>query len=633
MTNHHPDDHADDGADAAIQECLNLESPKSFFLYAGAGSGKTRSLVDAIKFVCRTQGQRLSLFGQKIGVITFTNAACDEIKQRLEFDLRVEVSTIHSFAWSLIDGHDRDIRIWLDANLATEIAQLVDEQTRGRAGTKATADRARSIEGKIKRRAALGQIPRFIYSPTSANRTWDALTHSEVIAMTASFLTSKPGLQRLLVARFPILLIDESQDTNQHLMDALIIVQERFKQTFCLGLFGDTMQRIYADGKVGLAEAIPETWARPVKKMNHRCAGRVIRLINKIRAAQDDQEQRGRKDKDQGHVRLFVLPESHPDKFAAEADIAVRMAAVSSDEQWRAGAVMVKTLTLEHHMAARRFGFEEMFNPLYRVDRFRTGLLDGTLPGLVFFAKVVLPTVLALRAGDRFRVGAIVRSTSPMLDPARLAAAGEHQIEVLRRAKVACDELHQLCSGGNNPSFLNVLRHVATTGLFPVPESLDPFVEELEVTDEADDDNDEDATTGVVAWRAALNTSFFQIQKYDEYIRGVSSFDTHQGVKGREFPRVMVIISDEEARGFLFSYDKLFGVKEKTKTDLTNEQEGRETSIQRTQRLLYVTCSRAEKSLAIVYYTDKPDLVWQRVIDEEWFDKSEVELIRDEGFF
>jgi DNA helicase-2/ATP-dependent DNA helicase PcrA len=50
MTNHHPDDHADDGADAAIQECLDLESPKSFFLYAGAGSGKTRSLVDAIRY-------------------------------------------------------------------------------------------------------------------------------------------------------------------------------------------------------------------------------------------------------------------------------------------------------------------------------------------------------------------------------------------------------------------------------------------------------------------------------------------------------------------------------------------------------------------------------------------------------
>src|SRR5205814_4936239 len=98
MAKNHPDDHVDDDVDVTIQECLSLETLRSFFLYAGAGSGKTRSLVDAVKFVCRTQGRRLSLLGKKVAVITFTNAACDEIKQRLEFDPRVEVSTIHSFA-------------------------------------------------------------------------------------------------------------------------------------------------------------------------------------------------------------------------------------------------------------------------------------------------------------------------------------------------------------------------------------------------------------------------------------------------------------------------------------------------------------------------------------------------------
>ena len=38
--------------------------------------------------------------------------------------------------------------------------------------------------------------------------------------MTAAFLTSKPGLRRMLVSRCPVLLIDESQDTNKALMDA-----------------------------------------------------------------------------------------------------------------------------------------------------------------------------------------------------------------------------------------------------------------------------------------------------------------------------------------------------------------------------------------------------------------------------
>src|SRR3546814_17198741 len=98
------DDKFDAEADEVILGCLNMEKPKSFFLYAGAGSGKTRSLVEAIRTVCKDQGRRLSLSGQQIGVVTYTNAACDEIKQRLEFDPRVEVSTLNAFACSLFAG-------------------------------------------------------------------------------------------------------------------------------------------------------------------------------------------------------------------------------------------------------------------------------------------------------------------------------------------------------------------------------------------------------------------------------------------------------------------------------------------------------------------------------------------------
>jgi len=69
--------------------------------------------------------------------------------------------------------------------------------------------------------------------------------------MTADFLSQKPGLRRQLVTRYPVLLIDESQDTTKRLMDAFLLVQEAFSEQFCLGLLGDTMQRIYADGKIG----------------------------------------------------------------------------------------------------------------------------------------------------------------------------------------------------------------------------------------------------------------------------------------------------------------------------------------------------------------------------------------------
>ena len=119
----------------------------------------------------------------------------------------------------------------------------------------------------------------------------------------------------------------------------------------------------------------------------------------------------------------------------------------------------------------------------------------------------------------------------------------------------------------------------------------------------------------------------YQILIYDNYVNQKTRFDTHQGVKGLEFERVMVIIDDSEAKGFMFSYDKLFGVKDLTETDLRNIADGKETSIERTQRLFYVTCTRAKNSLAVVMYTNDSEKVKAEVIRKGWFAESEIEIL------
>lgn len=88
----------------------------------------------------------------------------------------------------------------------------------------------------------------------------------------------------------------------------------------------------------------------------------------------------------------------------------------------------------------------------------------------------------------------------------------------------------------------------------------------------------------------------------------------------------MVVINDDEARGFLFSYDKLFGAKDKSKRDLENEAAGLDSALDRTRRLLYVTVSRAEESLAVVAYTDKPQAVKETAISNGLFAEEEIEL-------
>lgn len=619
-----PDD-TDAGINDEIYACLNPTSPKSFFLYAGAGSGKTRSLVETINRLRRDRGRQLTLAAQKIGVITYTNAACDEIKRRLEFDPLVEVSTIHAFSWTLIRGHNADIRAWLRVRLAADISELRSAQAKGRAG-KASDERAMKIERKTARLAEIGKAKAFVYSPVGDNRERNALNHAEVIAMTSEFLMQKNILQNVLIGRHPVLLIDESQDTNKELMEALLHVEKRLTGRFSIGLFGDVMQRIYADGKVDLGEAIPSTWARPIKKLNYRCPKRVVRLINRIRLDADGQQQQPLTSALEGTVRLFVA-RSEKAKPAVEAEVARRMASISDDPQWIAPTREYKTLILEHHMAAKRLGFEEMFAPLYESKRLRTALLDGSLPGLRFFASDVLPLVRALRAQDAFAVTAILRGRSPLLGADTLLSHKGDQPGRIRAAKAATDALLELFGGAANPTLGEVLENVRQTQLLLIPESLQGISTSVDVASEELIDDDEPAGAETTAWHAALGTPFKQIEAYADYVNGVSPFATHQGVKGLEFPRVLAIIDDADARGFMFSYDKLFGAKEKSAADLKNESQGGETSIDRTRRLFYVICSRAERSLAITAYTSDPQKVVGRVTKEGWFSPDEVEVI------
>ena len=618
------DDHFDAAADAEIASCLNLDEPKSFFLFAGAGSGKTRSLIDAIKHVRGTYARRLAITRQKIGVITYTNAACDEILRRLDYDSRVVVSTIHSFAWSLISGYNTDIRTYLKVSLARRIAELTEEIAKARnTTTKTYQDNVRSLASRKKRLAGLDGIRKFVYSPTGDNRTRDALNHAEVIQITSQFLTEKATLRQLLIAQFPILLVDESQDTNQHLMDALLEVQRIHKASFALGLLGDTMQRIYGDGKRDIENALGADWVLPRKRMNHRCPQRLIRLLNRIRSDVDTTTQRGRSDKPEGFVRIFAIQENGANKAAAEEYVGRRMAEITGDPSWNLDKRAVKTLTLEHHMAAVRFGFAEMFAPLYPQSRLQTALIEGTLPGLNFFAKQVLPVVKAMQEPNEFELASIVRKASPLLSEEALKLGGAAQLAL---AKQATARLFALFDNGAAVTFRAVLESVAASGLFEVPDALVPFT----TPDErglALEEFDEREANDAAAWREMLETNFWQIDAYDQYVTRLSPFGTHQGVKGLEFPRVMVIISDEESRGFLFKYEKLFGVEPQSDIDRRHAAAGEETGNDRTRRLFYVTCSRAEESLAIACYTKAPDLLLRNVVERGWFEANETERV------
>ena len=605
--------------DKEIYSCLDLKNPSSFFLFAGAGSGKTGSLVRVLKEFRNNHSHELRLNGQEVAIITYTNAACDEIKRRLEFDSIFTVSTIHSFCWELIKPFQSDIKDWVRQNTRQELEELEQAQKKGRAGTKAAIDREIKIASKSKRLSNLDKIRAFVYSPNGTNSSHNSLNHAEVIKIASAFLDSKPLMQAILTSKYPIILIDESQDTKKELIEALMKTQSLFSSKFCLGLFGDTMQRIYSDGKLDLGLNLPDDWRRPEKTINYRCPKRIIELINAIRG---NQPQIPGVHNEEGVVRLFVIDTTNEvDKLAMENSIINQMAEVTGDTKWNDSS-NIKILTLEHKMAARRGGFFEFFQPLYDLKKDSSGLIDGAMSGMPFFIQRLLPLVRAIHTDDEFVVAALIKQFSPLLDKQQLRQSPS-PYELIRQARQSVDELHALLKSDVQPLLIDVINKVFELELLELPDILLPIVKRGEKYSEADD-SEEDRNPDIDAWEAALSVPYSQIEAYSDYISEQSRFGTHQGVKGLEFPRVMVVLDDEEAGGFLFSYEKLLGAKEPSQRDLENISAGKETTIDRTKRLFYVTCSRAEKSLAIVAYTKNPELVQKHAVFQGWFIKEEL---------
>ncbi|WP_378080096.1 UvrD-helicase domain-containing protein [Aeromonas bestiarum] len=607
-------------ADTIMNACLNLSGPKSFFLYAGAGSGKTHSLVEAIRKLKSRERERLTFEGRRIAVITYTNAACDEILQRLEFDPLVEVSTIHAFAWRLIKGFDNEIREWLRIKLAQDIEKIEADLARSKNNNKTFRANQRKLQRKKHRLETLDEITKFIYSPTGDNREQQALNHDEVIKLTAAFAPERPLLD-VLVDRYPVVLIDESQDTHAPVMEAFLKVQQLAQTRFCLGLLGDTMQQIYGHGVTRLDKAIPGDWLKPEKVVNHRCPRRVVDLINVIRSTADTHQQTPKPDAIEGVVRMYCISQSQEQAPNFEEGIAHSMATITGDGEWATGPEGRKTLILEHKMAGRRMGFEKLFTPLYAVEHLQTGLLDGTLPALRVFSEGVLPIITA--KDDRFLLLEAIRSRSPLLSKDTMQSTGDQSAH-MQRVEDATHALLALFEE-NDPTLNEVATLLLQTQLLDVPETLIGAIV-LGAPGETPDPEDMNAMTKY-AYQLFLERPFSELAAFASYANGLSPYGTHQGIKGLEFPRVMVVINDEEAGGFLFSYDKLLGVKEPTKTDRDNERDGKDNALARTRRLLYVTCSRAEKSLAIVVYTPQPALAKENVVAAGWLHESEVEIL------
>ena len=607
----------DSQVDETLEKCILATPRKSFFLFAGAGSGKTYSLVTLLKKIRKSIGKNLLLQGKNVAVITYTNAARDEIINRLDYSPVFHISTIHSFVWDIINYYQTKIKKLYCQSIREELRMINEKLDAAKNKTAKTyltnEDKKNYLEERLKKAEA---IERFVYNPNGSNPEYNALNHAEVIKISVQMIMNNLMLQQIITQRYPILLIDESQDTKKELVDAFFKIQENFGDVFTLGLLGDQKQRIYTDGKANMASIIPQGWEQPVKQMNYRCAKRIVALANTIAEDIDIRgKQISRAGAIEGFARLFVVRQPNEvNKDEIERTVMKAMYDLTNDAKWFGVNVDVKILTLEHKMAARRLGFEEFFEAFSNVPKYKMTLLQGTVPELEFLTKEVLTIADSMKEDGGVALE-ILKSYSPLLSK----QSSEKPYELYLRCREKAISISNKVD--NNCSIREVVTAVCESQLLTVPEIIRQACELTSA--DSKDQLEED----LQAWIKVMDMPINVVRNYDDYVSQRTRFDTHQGVKGLEFDRVMVIIDDSEAKGFMFSYDKLFGVKEPTAADIKHSEAGEESSIDRTQRLFYVTCTRAKESLAVVMYTSDPDKVKNQAMNKGWFTEQEIELL------
>ncbi len=235
-----------------------INDGRCFRLEAGAGAGKTYSLIKALKHLIDNRSLELSKKEQQIACITYTNVAKNEIRERTDNHPVIFADTIHAFSWGFIKGFQSQIR-----NLMPELS----DKWAGRIAE------AGGINGqKVIYDLGFPKIDEAIIE----------LHHDDVIILMASLLGNSK-FQSLLKAKFPIIFIDEYQDTNSGLATSIVENLIDNGAGILIGLFGDHWQKIYGKDACGQIVSAQDNIVEIGKNANFRSDKNIVQCLNNMR--------------------------------------------------------------------------------------------------------------------------------------------------------------------------------------------------------------------------------------------------------------------------------------------------------------------------------------------------------------
>ena len=233
------------------QEEAVRSNDHSLLIVAGAGTGKTRVLVEKVAHLLQS-----GVAGHQILALTFTNKAADEMRSRVHERYPTDhlpfVGTFHSFCVSLLrefyadagiserfvifdrDACRRVVKRCMKQGSVTDITPRVMQHTIGRLKTGLASD---EMDDLIK--AAERVLPLY----TLALEREHALDFDDLLLKAIALLQKKQSVRERVQSRYAHILVDEFQDTDGVQNQLISLVKG--SQTFVVAV-GDTDQTIYS---------------------------------------------------------------------------------------------------------------------------------------------------------------------------------------------------------------------------------------------------------------------------------------------------------------------------------------------------------------------------------------------------
>jgi len=604
-------------ADEEVLECLNQR--RSFSVVAGAGTGKTTSLVEALKSLLKTEGTRMLRDGQQALCITYTNRAAGVISNKLRQNPLFVVSTLHSFLWGEVGHFPKSIRASLRRSvLPNHIAKQKENDNGGRS-KKAIEARAKAAELE-QALAGLDSVQGFHYGDDTpfSNYLQGEIGHDDLVLLAADMIRTSRPLRRVLGQKYPYIFVDEAQDTFPEIVAAfnVLCAEEGLP---VVGYFGDPMQQIY-DKRTG--DFAGPTGSKVItKKENFRSAPEVIALLNAFRN-DVTQVAAGRNSLTEGSVGITLVhaeqPEAARGRYSDDQLQRAHHRLAEAIELWgwtqRKDA---KQLFLVWRMIARRLGFlslHDLFNGPYASSRAKNAYEEGEH----FLLKPLIETIIPLaRAHREGKAGAVMRVLTA--NTVAFRPGGAHTYKSIRDVRKIANAGTATLAGLFASSRLgDVLRYCREQGLIQVSERLSshldrpPREEEYDEAKHAEDKAD---------WLADkfFNMHGAEVENYRNFLDENTAYSTQHGVKGEGYDDVIVVFDDAEAAWTNYSFAKM----------LTPQAAGepRDSQKERSRKLAYVCFSRAVRNLRVLLFTPDPKSAALELRAKGLFQESQITIL------